>query len=185
MLLTIADYISAGPVAVHFYLLYCFLCNPMENYLELILNIYLLISSILVYVLKQQNYPKFMYNITRRPRGALNCDLLSRNGIKKWGTPGFPSGHVTTITLFGMFMIFAKYELYRKRGKNLNYFFKREIPYIGTNILIILLTMWARYYKNCHNIFQITGGFILGTIMAYIFVLVFIRKNILDLRKLK
>ena len=184
MLLDVADYISAGPVAVHFYLLYCFLCNPMENYLELILNIYLLISSVIVHVLKQQNYPKFMYNITRRPRGALNCDLLSRNGIKKWGTPGFPSCHVTTITLFGMFMIFAKYELYRKKGRKISNFIRNEFTFIGTNILIIVLTMWARYYKNCHNLFQISGGFLLGTFMAYIFVLIFVRNNILGIKKL-
>lgn len=185
MLLTIADYISAGPIVVYFYLLYSFMINPLNNYLDLILDLYILFSALIVHYLKQQNYPKFMYYITRRPRGARNWDLLSRNGTKKWGSPGFPSGHVTTITLFAMFMILAKYEMYKKRGLNLNYYINKEYTYIGTNILIILLTMWARYYKNCHNLFQITGGFILGTIMAYIFVLVFIRKNILDLRKLK
>ena len=130
------------------------------------------------------NYPKFMYDITRRPKGAMACDLLSQKGRAKPGTAGFPSGHMTSISLFAVFMILGKYEIYRKKNKSIKEFFSKEIFYILTNIGIILITAWARYYKNCHSIFQIVSGIILGSILAYIFVLVFVRQNILGIKKL-
>lgn len=182
MLLTVADYISVGPIVVYFYLIYSFLTNPYKNFIDIILGFYILGADFFVHYLKQINYPKFMYNITRRPKDAFNCDILSRKGKPKVGAPGFPSGHMTTISLFAMFMILGKYELYKKRNISFKDFIYREKYFLATNILIILLTAWARYYKNCHTLLQILCGFLLGTILAYIFVIIFIIKNVLGVK---
>lgn len=184
MILQVADYISAGPLAIYFYLIYSFLSNPYKNLFDIILGFYILGSDLLVNKIKGIKYPKKLYNITRRPKEALNCDILSQKGKPKEGTPGFPSGHMTTISLFAIVMILGKYEIYKRRGFNFLHYMRKEPFFILVNILIVILTAWARYYKNCHNITQILGGIIFGSTLGIIFVTLFIKKNILGIKKL-
>ena len=95
-------------------------------------------------------------NIWYRPKGAKGCDFRSIKGYAPNFTPGFPSGHMTItsyIMIFNILLIFKK---------NINY--KQLI--ILLNIFVILLMGWARYYKKCHNLFQIFGGIMLGYILS-------------------
>ena len=165
MLITIADYISTFPFVINFGFFYSFLLNPNQNILDLLFIIFILLADISVCCLKQIKYPSFLYHITRRPKGASNTDYFCRNGIRKYGTPGFPSGHMTTMSFFGVFMILVKWKNYLGTPKQ---FIKDNIYFISLNIFLIVITGWARYYKKCHNIFQIIGGTILGSTYAYL-----------------
>ena len=179
MLLILADYISLIPIVIYFGLLYSFLISPIKNHLDLIFLIVILFSDLSVKFFKSMKYPDFMYDITRRPKGASNCDLFSRKGPVKYGKPGFPSGHMTTVTFFAVFIILLGYHNFLSNtsanNKNIITFMKEYKTLIITNLLLIILTGWARYYKECHNLFQVSGGFLLGSLYAIIFYFILIK----------
>ena len=85
-----------------------------------------------------------------RPAGAQGCDLWCVGG-PVGGAPGFPSGHMTAVTLLvaGAYM------------------------YVGARWILILgipwifAMAWARWAKQCHTLFQIGGGSLLGVGLAY------------------
>ena len=95
-----------------------------------------------------------------RPKGAKGCDFQSIKGFAEPFTPGFPSGHMTLTSYIMIFNILMTIQ------KKVNYNNIIISIIISINILFIILMGWARYYKNCHNIFQIIGGIILGCILA-------------------
>ena len=159
------DFISLLPIVIYFSLLYNFLINPTKNLIDIFLFIYILSADYLVKVIKHLDYPEKMYKITRRPEGAYNTDYLSRNGKVEPSTPGFPSGHMTTITIFSVFMILVKW---RFQHSFFN-FFNENTRYCSVHIFLIIITAFARYIKKCHNMFQIVAGFIFGTFMSVIF----------------
>lgn len=179
MLLLFADYISLIPIVIYFGLLYSFLINPIKNHLDLVFLIVILLSDRSVKYFKSLKYPEFMYDITRRPKGAKNCDFFSRKGPLKYGTPGFPSGHMTTVTFFSVFVILLSYHNYLKndlqKSKNIINFIKDKNMLIIINLLLIIFTGWARWYKGCHNLFQVLGGFLLGCIYAVIFYFILLK----------
>jgi len=145
---TLGDHISTLPLLFYYGIFFKYLGSKKE--IDLKFFILFIIVSLITDILKRLPYPKFMYQITRRPKGASNCDMLSKGGHKPWGTPGFPSGHMTTITFFSLFLI---------NNYNLNLHQKQLI------YLLIPLTAWARLYKKCHNLFQVIGGFLNGYIL--------------------
>ena len=159
----IMDYTSALPIAFIF-------ANVMDavhtrRYVEMILLITTMcVADGLTFVIKRlsRNIPSGFEFLLHRPNGACNTDILSRNGPKPIDTPGFPSGHVTMATVFALYRLLRLYRNYDNVGK-----FIRENPiaivfYLG----IIVLMGYARWYKRCHNIFQIVGGFVFGAIFA-------------------
>ena len=166
-MIIIFDFISLLPVVIYFSLLYNFLIDPIKNLIDMFLFIYILSADYLVKIIKNINYPKKMYKITRRPEGAYNTDYLSRNGKVYPDTPGFPSGHMTSITIFSVFMILAKW---RFNGSLGDFIFNNK-RYTFVHLFLILITGMARYFKKCHNIFQIVGGIIFGLFLAGIFYL--------------
>lgn len=178
-MILLADYISLIPIVIYFGLLYGFLISPINNHLYLVFLIVILLSDISVKFFKSLKYPDFMYDITRRPKGASNCDFFSRKGPLKYGKPGFPSGHMTTVTFFSVFVILLSYHNYLKndlqKSKNIINFIKDKNTLIITNLLLIILTGWARCYKGCHNLFQVLGGFLLGSLYAVIFYFILLK----------
>tara|TARA_Y200000002_G_C22452099_1_gene566765 strand:- start:65 stop:592 length:528 start_codon:yes stop_codon:yes gene_type:complete len=159
------DFISLLPIVIYFSLLYNFLINPSKNLVNIFLFIYILSSDYLVKIIKNLEYPKKLYKITRRPEGAYNTDYLSRNGKVDPNTPGFPSGHMTTITIFCVFMILAKWKFQYPFAV----FLSENKRFTLVHLFMIVITGFARYFKKCHNLFQIIGGFIFGTFMSVIF----------------
>lgn len=153
------DYISTIPLLIYGGLIYQSFCYREIH--SILLAIYILFSDIVVYWLKRIPYSpdSYLYKITRRPKGATRCDYLSRNTAYPEYTPGFPSGHMTTTSLFCFFQIF---KAYYTQYDNLYY---TSILHIG----IITLMGCARYYKKCHSLIQIIYGFILGTFMAWMY----------------
>lgn len=141
----ISDQISLLPLAFYYGLFFKYLGSRLKVDLKFLVAIALI--QITTDVLKRFPYPQQIYDITRRPKGACNCDLLSKGGPRPWGTPGFPSGHMANITFFSFYLLNNyKLSLYQK------YLVYTLIP----------LTGWARMYKNCHNLFQVVGGIITG-----------------------
>ena len=157
------DYTSALPIAFIF-------ANVLEavqtqRYVEMILLTVIMCGADgLTFVIKglSRYAPSGLEFLLHRPSGACNTDVLSRNGPKSIDAPGFPSGHVTIATVFALYRLLRLYRNYDNIGQMI---LKNPIEvafYIG----IIVLMAYARWYKRCHNIFQIIGGFIFGAIFA-------------------
>jgi membrane-associated phospholipid phosphatase len=85
-----------------------------------------------------------------RPAGARDCDLLCIGG-PAGGQPGFPSGHMTTVT----FWVVATW--LRSRDRRILWW---GVPWIAA-------MAWARAAKSCHNWQQILGGMVFGGAAGY------------------
>ena len=85
-----------------------------------------------------------------RPAGARDCDALC-NGGPSGGKPGFPSGHMTTVSICvaGLWLHGGRNPLVLWLG----------VPWIAA-------MAWARWAKKCHNWTQIVGGIVLGVALA-------------------
>jgi membrane-associated phospholipid phosphatase len=83
----------------------------------------------------------------KRPQGANNCDLCSKNGDQS-GKPGFPSGHLTsTVSFFtSIYLLFPEY----RTGS------------LWVGIIYTLLMAWSRINKKCHTLLQTIAGTVLG-----------------------
>jgi membrane-associated phospholipid phosphatase len=93
-------------------------------------------------------------SIFKRPDGARNCSLFNNGGLVDH-KPGFPSGHVTSISfLMNMLLL---------RNKDVS--FKKIILY---NVPILIMA-YARIMKGCHNLIQVIAGYILGYSIAHLF----------------
>jgi hypothetical protein len=87
-----------------------------------------------------------------RPPDAYGCDALCIGG-PAGGQPGFPSGHMTTTTMF-VVALWLRFQ-------------QPVILWVG--VPWIFAMAWARWTKQCHNWRQIVGGTLFGGISAYAF----------------
>ena len=99
-----ADVYSTLPIAIFFYLLNesVFLQKYGDN---LLLAILIIIADGTSLLIKQIPYPNNCKKYFDRPEKARDTDILSSNGPQTLGTHGFPSGHMTTITVFALGML--------------------------------------------------------------------------------
>lgn len=90
-------------------------------------------------------------DLSPRPRGASNCNLLCNDGNQS-GQPGMPSSHSAEVVFFS------------------SYYYQLTNNNIIRIILIIyaFAVMLSRYLKKCHTIGQILGGAILGLSLSYV-----------------
>lgn len=114
-----------------------------------LLMIALIIMELIVYYMK-----KVLGNdgIFARPKGAFGC-CISCKSTNDEGKPAFPSGHVAVVAMFTLSM----------------YYYTRSHLVALVSSVWLALMMYSRYAKKCHNIFQISGGIIVGMIGAIIF----------------
>ena len=159
-----ADIVSLSPLVIFLTLLYNFLILPSKNTLDLVFFLYMMLAGFIVRFIKDLPYPKSWRWMTDRPKGAANCDYFSRNGLAKPGTPGMPSGHMTHTTIFATVMILGRF--WSARGRDISL---ENILFYGVNISLVLVMAFARYYKKCHNLYQIIAGFFLGLGMGVVF----------------
>jgi len=138
--------------------------NIFALYSAFYLDFDYLLGTILVLFL-QAFIKKLTTNSTfipfKRPDKAMNCSLFNTGGFVG-NNSGFPSGHMAT-TSFMTNLIYLK---------NCNH--KNIGNYILYNFWNIFMG-YARYTKNCHNLFQIISGYLLGMGIAY---LLYYKKNI-------
>ena len=91
----------------------------------------------------------FIKEVSPRPQGAMNCDMMCTNGNQE-GKPGMPSSHAATISFFTIY--------YLRHTSNL---YIRAIL-IGYAVFV----MMSRYHKRCHTVPQIMAGALLGSSMG-------------------
>ena len=84
--------------------------------------------------------------VSRRPALATDCDALCTDGAVG-GSPGFPSGHMTTVTMTVV-------------GLWLHWGQQTDILWLG--VPWIAAVAWARWAKHCHTWAQIVGGGMFG-----------------------
>jgi membrane-associated phospholipid phosphatase len=92
-------------------------------------------------------------NVSSRPRGASNCNLLCDDGNQS-GKPGMPSSHSAQAVFFSAYY-------YQFTNNTLIRFFL---------ILYAIAVMISRYIKRCHTIGQIIAGAILGLSLSFVVV---------------
>ena len=162
-ILLVCDIYSIIPLCIYFVMIYLgAYTNNINEALGFI--IFYFINNEIVSIIKKLPYPKLLWDITRRPEGAFNTDYLSRNGSANKDAPGFPSGHMTSITAFCLYMVL------RKKGElGWEEFIIGNPIFLGINILSIMAMGFARWYKSCHNMLQIVCGIIFGAITSYIY----------------
>jgi len=101
-----------------------------------------------------KNYSlNYDYEFTKRPKGATNCNLWSNNGNVE-GKPGFPSGHVTSLTSFftSIYLLFPEYQ-------------EITLP-IGAVYTVFMA--YSRMYKRCHTLLQTIAGASLGIVFPVV-----------------
>ena len=162
-LMLICDIYSIVPLAIYFGMFYFGIYSGNINE-SLGFMVYFYINNEITSIIKKLPYPKSLWDVTRRPEGSFNTDYLSRNGPSKKDAPGFPSGHMTSMAAFAMYMILRK-----KGDMDWENFIRENMFFFLANILSVLLMGFARWYKNCHNMTQIIGGTIYGSVTAYLY----------------
>ena len=85
--------------------------------------------------------------IFKRPHGAMNCSLFNSGGLVDHKS-GFPSGHVTVISLFMNILRLRNVE----KGT-----WKTFLLYNTP----VMLMAYARIMKGCHNFIQVVAGYLL------------------------
>lgn len=131
----------------------------------ILLNIYILVAlhielfclNVLAIIVHKyiKHYTNGIYpNIFKRPDDACDCSIFNYGGY--YGNKsGFPSGHMTSTSLYMNGLLF-------KSKKPLTVY-----NFILYNIPCILMAI-ARYEKKCHNIIQIIVGYLFGLSVSYI-----------------
>jgi hypothetical protein len=155
----LADLISVAPISFFMGTAYTSIVNLDIESFKFLMG--LLTATLSSDVLKRIPYPDALYQITRRPEGASNCDYLSKNGPASKNAPGFPSGHMTTTGFFATYIILEAELSFTELTT-------KQKPLIFVSVSLILAMSWARYYKKCHNITQIIGGIVWGSLVGYL-----------------
>tara|TARA_B100001093_G_C26494525_1_gene870521 strand:+ start:244 stop:753 length:510 start_codon:yes stop_codon:yes gene_type:complete len=142
---SIWDFISALVLLCNYILIY----ESFEGHIELPLGTLITLSlEKLGKVITGNWYP----SIFKRPDCARDCSIFNDGGFVG-DKPGFPSGHVAMTSYFAYVILFKYFEVTK------------------TNIAIAtiapIIMGFARYYKYCHNIYQIVAGWLLGIGVAY------------------
>ncbi len=88
-----------------------------------------------------------------RPVGARGCGALCEGGGAA-GEPGFPSGHMTTVTMFVTVM----------------WLWISEWWVLAAGGVWATAVAWSRCVKRCHSVVQIVGGATFGIGCGFLFV---------------
>ena len=94
-------------------------------------------------------------DLLKRPNGACDCDILNCNGDVSH-RPGFPSGHVATVSVFMHYIWFK-------------YISCKCLPLYPFYLIPIYIMSIARIEKKCHYVYQTFGGYILGILISFIY----------------
>lgn len=98
------------------------------------------------------------FTMFKRPDGATDCSLFNTGGLVDHKS-GFPSGHVASIS-FLMNLLW----LHTIKDNGISTI-ENLYTYVGYNIPVALVA-YARVMKGCHNILQVTFGYMLGYAIA-------------------
>jgi len=147
---------SSQLILLYFILFYTVYKFNLYSFIILLIIVFKTIFLIPIKILLQKT------NIGKRPKGAFNCNQYNCGGVPESG--GFPSGHMLILGVLIMTVLreYVYEFINHRKHKNL----------IITYIIVIITTAFGRYFTNCHTLFQIISGFILGLIIGYILYLI-------------
>tara|TARA_Y200000002_G_C22615965_1_gene636004 strand:- start:306 stop:782 length:477 start_codon:yes stop_codon:yes gene_type:complete len=151
---SVYDFYSSIVLLYNYDYIYRFLVGKYKYFIQL--YIILLLERFMKYIF---SFPS--YDILKRPDGAFNCGLTNLGGDVS-GQCGFPSGHVIT-TSYYFYLLFLENRFKSKKYKKFNYLFLILIQ------IPIFLVSYGRLMKKCHNLFQVSGGYIFGMFLAFLF----------------
>ncbi len=129
-----------GPLAAYFY---------TWNTTYLLMTLEKLMLNAVVVVLKHLFGTR---GIAARPAAATACDLFCV-GPPVGGKEGMPSGHMATATFF----VSAMYS-----------HTENNIWVLVVGIPWIVAMAWSRWFKSCHNVWQLVAGALLGLLAAWL-----------------
>ena len=156
----ISEYISLIPF-VYWIFIYLYFLFQILNLIPVIFSLKYIIGFSTIIVISQ-SLKNLLYKafipVSKRPIGACDCNFLSNNGNKE-NEPGLPSTHMAIVSYFVTYNILLINKFISKESHILFYFL---------NILLLVITGWARWFKKCHNITQILAGTLLGTLYGII-----------------
>ena len=140
----LADIISISIIFAFLGPLYAYAILGLQDYLSL--SIHVVVLNVIIAGIK-----KLLGNegIFGRPAGAKACDLFCV-GPAVGGREGMPSGHVATATFLTTAI----------------YLHSDSTTALLLGIPWTISMAWSRWAKNCHNIYQILCGAIVGILFA-------------------
>lgn len=142
----------------------CFISLLFNNTFSFVLFILLIIDNLLNKIFKY--ICKYFIPINgKRPKNATNCGcFIDLNNINKLATSyGMPSGHSQNIFFISTF---------------LSLYFKSIYKTIGL-YLIAIYGGYLRIKMNCHTLYQVIIGSLLGILIGYIFYKISIYYNLI------
>lgn len=131
-----------------------FLAASGLNLYAAMLLVFLVGKQIPERILKDLVFKKQPLNT--RPTGAMDCNLINRGGDAT-SKPGFPSGHTTTASFLFFIQIFQFINTNKNGGL------------LTLSGIFAVLVPFARVALRCHTLPQVMGGFILGCLLALLF----------------
>ena len=137
---------SSQLILLYFTLFYT--CYRMNLY-TLVLLMILLSKTLFLFPVK-----KFMLKskLGKRPKGAFNCNQYNCGGVPLSG--GFPSGHMLALGIIFMVIFYS--------------YLDKKSTLMRIYLIVVITTAIGRYFTNCHTLFQIISGYLLGLIIGYI-----------------
>lgn len=150
-----SNILSATPVLIYASSIYSLLfVDDKKTQLLFIIGLFLL-NTLLNPILKDISFYFFkdneMFQRPNPPKEGCGCFAnLKMDGSKSFG---FPSGHAQIVAFTAMF-----YTLY------FGFCYKSLFMWI-----YFLIVCSQRIYIGCHNIFQVIGGSVIGTILGYFY----------------
>lgn len=141
-------YIFSSSQLILLYFTLFYTCYRMNLY-TLVLLMILLSKTLFLFPVK-----KFMLKskLGKRPKGAFNCNQYNCGGVPLSG--GFPSGHMLALGIIFMVIFYS--------------YLNKKSTLMRIYLIVVITTAIGRYFTNCHTLFQIISGFIIGLIIGYI-----------------
>ena len=134
------DAVSASILLCNYILIY----ESFNGYIELPLGV---VITLLLEKLGKKITGKWYPPIFKRPDDARDCSLFNQGG-PVGNNPGFPSGHVAMASYFSYVFLFK--------------YFDTTYTNIAIASFYPILMSLSRYYRKCHNVYQVIAGFLLG-----------------------
>jgi membrane-associated phospholipid phosphatase len=144
-----------------------YLCLPVifllltKDFVFAWITIGVLVCQILVKLSRLIQYPSSWSGVVMRPSGASNCSCWNMGG-SYMGRIGMPSGHVALTT----FSLLSTALALNKKG-----ILPKSITLYTTCLVIgvlILLMGISRLKRQCHNIWQVLVGGVLGVVLSLV-----------------
>lgn len=131
--------------------------GPLILYLLTHENIHLVAyAGIIITYIISEFLKHTLFQYWKRPFGACDCNFWNNDGNQEL-QPGMPSSHTALTTFISIFYGYISGE--------------DNWIYIAILWIYAILVYMSRYIKQCHSIYQIISGALLGGFIAFIWIM--------------